>query len=174
MKLRILQAFSSQLLFSGYADSLSASATGKPILLVGNTLLSSQKGYLQSIKGKASGNIYVIGGSGAVSDKVFGEVSAYASGQKVRVAGDTRYATSAAVADKFFPGKHDSVVLAYALNYPDGLSGGRVANAMNAPLLLAAYKKCTFAKKYVSEHGAKKCTVIGGTALISEATLNTI
>ena len=159
---------------TGYADSLSASAAGKPILLVGNSLLSSQKGYLQSIKGKASGNVYVIGGTGAVSDQVFSEVSAYASGEKVRISGDTRYATSAAVADKFLPGTHDSVVLAYALNYPDGLSGGRVANAMNAPLLLVAHNRCTSAKQYVSGHGSKKCIVIGGTALISEATLNTI
>ena len=153
----------------GYADSLSASATGRPVLLVGGSLLPDQKKYLESIKSEISGNVYAIGGTGAVSEAVFKEVCAYAKGEKARVAGDTRYTTSKAVAEKFFPRVHDTVVLAYAQNYPDGLAGGPVAYAMNSPLLLVVSNKTAAAKEYASAHGSVKCLILGGPTLISDA-----
>ena len=153
----------------GYADSLSASATGRPVLLVGGKLLPEQKEYLESIKSKISGNVYAIGGTGAVSEPVFKEVCAYATGEKARVAGDTRYTTSKAVADKFFPAVHNTVVLAYAQNYPDGLAGGPVAYAMNSPLLLVTSSKKEAAATYAKAHGSVKCLVLGGPTLISDA-----
>ena len=139
------------------------------MLLVGGSLLPNQKKYLESIKSEISGNVYAIGGTGAVSEAVFKEVCAYAKGEKARVAGDTRYTTSKAVAEKFFPRVHDTVVLAYAQNYPDGLAGGPVAYAMNSPLLLVVSNKTAAAKEYASAHGSVKCLILGGPTLISDA-----
>ncbi|MBR5740060.1 MAG: cell wall-binding repeat-containing protein, partial [Firmicutes bacterium] len=153
---------------AGYADSLSASATGRPILLVGNKLTSEQKAFLESVKSEISGNVYAIGGKGVVSDAVFEEVCAYATGEKERLSGSNRYLTSKAVADKFYPRYHGTVVLAYAQNYPDGLSGGPLAYAKNSPLLLVDSKHTDAAKEYALEHCSLKCVVLGGPTLISD------
>lgn len=158
----------------GYADSLSASATGRPVLLVGNKLLPEQKEYLESIKDKFSGNVYAIGGEKVVTNDVFKEVCAYAKGEKERLAGSNRYLTSKAVADKFFGFVHNSVVLAYAQNYPDGLAGGPLAYNINAPLLLVDTNHFDAAKEYAAAHGAKKCIVLGGSGLISDQAALTI
>ena len=65
-------------------------------------------------------------------------------------------------------------VLAYAQNYPDGLSGGRIANVIGAPLVLVVEGKCTAAKNYVSGHGVRNCIVLGGSTLITEKALRSI
>lgn len=154
---------------SGYADSLSASAVGKPIFLVGVSLNDAQKEYLDSVKGQLSGNFYAIGGKGAVSEEVFAEVQAYGTGSFERVSGSNRFLTSVAIAQKFFePDKIDSVVLAYAMNYPDGLAGGPVAYATKSPLLLVNNTNYTDAMNYVTHTYAVKVRVMGGASLISD------
>ena len=153
----------------GYADSLSASAVGKPVFLVGKTLTKVQKDYLESVSGDISGNFYAIGGTGVVSDEVFDEFKAYGSGEFERVAGDNRFLTSVEIAKKFFkPDKIDSAVLAYAMNYPDGLAGGPVAYSTGSPLLLVTNSFSSDAKDYVSHSLAHKIRVMGGPTLISD------
>ncbi len=154
---------------SGYADSLSASAVGKPVFLVGSSLNDAQKEYLDSVKGQLSGNFYAIGGKGAVSEEVFAEVQAYGTGTFERVSGSNRFLTSVAIAQKFFePDEIDSVVLAYAMNYPDGLAGGPVAYATKSPLLLVNNTNYTDAMNYVTHTYAMKVRVMGGASLISD------
>ncbi|RNB49833.1 cell wall-binding repeat-containing protein [Agromyces tardus] len=80
--------------------------------------------------------VYVVGGSDVVSDGVAGRIRTITGGQVVRVSGSDRYATAAAVADRFFDATTASVVLATGLNFPDGLSAGAVAGALDSPLLL--------------------------------------
>ena len=147
---------------TGFADSLSASATGKPILLVKNTIQDSQKDYVESLKGK---KFFVIGGSGAVND----ELEAYFKtlGETKRLGGQTRYETSVSVAKQFFP-EPKGAVLAYGANFPDGLCGGSLANAMDGPLLLAANGKADQAAAYAKEKGIKGGAVLGGPTLISD------
>ena len=159
-----------------YADSLSASALGKPILLVGDTLLPAQADFLDEVKTGISGNIYAIGGPGAVSEKAFGQVTEAVYGGTApagvivdRLAGSNRYTTSTAVADRFFPDGCERLVLAYALNYPDGLAGGPLAYALDAPLVLVTNSNYTWAKEYAARAGAARCTILGGPSLISDA-----
>ena len=104
-----------------FADSLSASAVGKPILLVNNkngALTQSQKEFLTSIP---SSRIYILGGTAAVGEKLEAQLRCY--GTVERIGGATRYETSVLVAEKFFP-QPQAAVLSYALTYPDGLCGG--------------------------------------------------
>lgn len=155
---------------TGYADSLSASGVGKPILLVGKTLTEGQKEYLASVKDSVSGDFCAIGGTGVVSDDVLNEIKAYATGSCQRVAGANRFATSVAVAETFFPSDIDSIVLAYAMNYPDGLAGGPVAYIKGAPLLLVNDANYELAHDYVVRTNAVKVRVMGGPTLISDAT----
>ena len=157
----------------GFADSLSASAVGKPILLVaGSGVNDTQKKYLGSLKIK---DIYLIGGTGVVSDKIGTQLKKYDQDDKCeRVAGQNRYLTSVAVAEEFFPKGSDSTVLAYAMNFPDGLAGGPLALSIKAPLILTDNSGYSEAVAYAKSAGIKKAAVLGGPTLISDGVVNRI
>ena len=150
-----------------FADSLSASAAGLPILLVGSGLLDEQKAFLES----GSGELYIIGGTAAVSETVEAELSAY--GKTTRIGGKDRLETSAAIARTFFP-TADSAVLAYGWNFPDGLCGGALAYAMGAPLLLTAEGFAAQAADYVQEKQIFRGVVLGGSGLLPDQTVETV
>lgn len=58
-------------------------------------------------------------------------------GGVVRLSGDDRYETAAAIAlNRFTPAEVDVVYLAVGTNFPDALAGGPLAAAMGAPILL--------------------------------------
>ena len=151
-----------------FADSLSVSATGKPILLVGKTLTTEQKAFLETVK---ENQFYIIGGGGAVSEKIEAELKAY--GGSIRISGASRYETSIAVAEQFFDIPAEAV-LAYANNFPDGLSGGPLVYAKNAPLILTANGMQTAALEYAKKKNITFGSVLGGASLISDATANEI
>ena len=150
-----------------FADSLSASALGLPILLVKGELNSRQRELLQA----ASGTKYIIGGKNAVSEKVESQLASY--GAVRRIAGNTRYETSALVAEHFFPAP-GQVVLAYGKNFPDGLSGGPLACRLGAPLLLTQAGSEEAAAEYVTGKGLLTGYVLGGTAVLTEKTVQTV
>ncbi|MBQ8857590.1 MAG: cell wall-binding repeat-containing protein [Lachnospiraceae bacterium] len=146
----------------GFADSLSASATGKPILLVGKSMTAEQQTFMSEHKGN---RYYIIGGENAVSKEIESVVRKY--GTTERISGSTRYETSILVAEAFFD-VSDEAVLAYAKNFPDGLCGGPLALSKNAPLILTATGKEANAVTYAKENGMKSGVVLGGSGLISD------
>ena len=150
-----------------FADSLSASATGLPILLVKDGLLAAQKDFLAATSGKK----IIVGGTGAVNATIEKQLASY--GSVKRLAGNTRYDTSVLVAKEFFSNPK-SAVLAYAQNFPDGLSGGPLAYALNAPLILTDNNKPTAAVNYGTSLGIKSGYVLGGPGLISDKVANDI
>ena len=152
-----------------YADALSGSAVGLPIMLVGKKLTDAQVTYLRSLSGtKAT----IIGGTGAVS-----EAAATAVGQcgksVSRLGGSTRYQTSLLVAQKYFPNA-PTLALAYGLSFPDGLCGGALAMRYNCPLILATSKNTDDAHEYAKSIKAENTVTFGGTALISDSAIKTI
>lgn len=151
-----------------FADSLSVSATGNPILLVGSSLSDSQKEYLGTLQGDS---YCIIGGKAAVTDSVMYEIMNY--GATYRIAGSDRYETSVKIADKFF-GSPSSAVMAYALNFPDGLSGGPVAMALGAPLLLVDNNAYAAAEAYADKAGINSAVILGGPTLISDEVAKSI
>lgn len=153
---------------NGFADSLSASAVGKPILLVANKLNNKQKAYLETL---SSENYCLIGGTGVLSKKVYDTFGTY--GNVNRVAGEDRYETSIAVAKAFFPSDVKTVTLAYGLNFPDGLSGAPLSMSLDAPLILtanmaSAYEKTSAFTK--DELKANYAVSYGGATILSDAT----
>lgn len=150
---------------TNFADSLSASAAGKPILLVNNKLgglTEEQRDYLDTLK---SDTFYIVGGTSAVSSDIAGEFIIYGSVE--RLGGATRFETSVMIAEEFFD-EPTTIVLAYSKNFPDGLAGGPLAMSLNAPLILTATGKEDVAADYaygMAENGY----VLGGTGLISNA-----
>ena len=150
-----------------FADSLSASAVGLPILLVKDNLNDAQKEFLQGTTGKK----IIVGGSNAISYKIEDQLGAY--GEVIRLAGLSRYDTSVLVAETFF-NEPTQVVVAFAENFPDGLSGGPVANAIGAPLILTKPGKEAVAAEYISRTGISSGYVLGGTAVLPEKTVNKV
>lgn len=152
-----------------FADSLSASATGEAILLVDKTwteLSSQYLEYLADFTGKC--DFYVIGGNASVTEKLQESLMALdMDGEVKRVSGSGRFATSVEVAKEFFD-VPTSAVLAYAQEFPDGLCGGALAYAKNAPLILTQTNKTDAAKAYVQGEGIKTGAVLGGAGLISD------
>ncbi len=152
----------------GFADSLSASATGYPILLIGKSVTEQQKAFMAEHQGS---RYYIIGGEGAVSKEIEGLVRKY--GKVERIAGNSRYETSILVAETFFD-TPKTAVLASAKNFPDGLCGGPLAMSKNAPLILTATGKESNAVIYANEKGIYIGAVLGGDGLISDEATNSI
>lgn len=152
-----------------FADALSASAAGKPIMLVGNKLSDAQTAYLKTLNSK---KFYLIGGSDVVSKNVENTVSKL--GKAERLEGADRFATSRIVAEKFFAGEHRKAYLTYGLNFPDGLCAGVLCTVDNSPLLLVSNTNMTEAGAYIKKAKVQKCFVLGGADLISNESANNL
>jgi len=155
-----------------FADSLSASAAGLPILLVNNNsgaLTSGQKAFLETLDGNA---ITIIGGVNSVSEALEKALGEY-SDNVTRIAGDSREETSVLFARKYFKAP-EYAMLAYSRNFPDGLCGGPLAYAMGAPLLLTSAGNEKVTAGYVAEAGIIKGYVLGGEAAIKDASVKTV
>ena len=148
-----------------FADSLSASAAKLPILLVkpNATLNDAQKEVLAGMK-----NIYIVGGEGAVSAAYEEELAAY--GTVTRVFGTSRYDTSVEVA-KTFCKDVEKAVVASGKNFPDGLCGGPLAAALNAPLVLTKDGGASAAAGYVADNAITGGYVLGGDGALKNATV---
>ena len=150
---------------TNYADSLSASAVGLPILLVWNergVLYGEQPEFLASLE---DCSFTIIGGENAVSAKLEDTIKAY--GEVTRLAGKNRLETSVLVAEKYFDAP-ETAVLAYAWNYPDGLCGGSLAYALKAPLILTMANYEDAAIDYAAENGIWGGYVLGGEKLVTD------
>ena len=156
-----------------YADSLSASSTGLPILLINNSkkdLTTEQKEFLAQ---RDSWKFYILGSEAAVCAEFEDVLGDY--GDVERVYGDVRESTSIAIA-KAFCKAPENMVLAYSQDFPDGLCGGVLAYNLNAPLVLArtSEKIEKLVGEYVQEYGISQGIILGSSKLISDDTTTAI
>ena len=151
---------------SNFADSLSCSATGMPILLVNNQLgeLSVNQ---QEFLSLSNASYCIVGGYGAVSEDLGLAFLEYGSTR--RLAGADRYATSVLVAENFFI-RPQAAVLAYAQNFPDGLCGGALASVLECPLILTKTGSASAAAVFTNSNAITRGYVLGGNGLISDTT----
>ena len=150
-----------------YADALSASAVGKPILLVnGDNLTAEQQAYLKSAKLKTAN---IISTGNAVTSKIGTSISKFVS--KVnRISGKDKYETSYLVANKFFS-KPATVLMTYGENFPDGLCGGPLAIKYNAPMLLVSKENTKFAAKYSAAPAGKSDNAVSNSVTLGGETI---
>ena len=157
-----------------FADSLSASATGLPIMLVKGSateLTEEQIKFLSDLKGK---KITILGGTAAVSAELEAAIKAVVGNDKVnRIYGETREETSALIAKKYFP-EASFALIASSQNYPDGLAGGVLANILGAPLLLTNSGKENIAFAYIEEAAVDSGYILGGTAAVTDETAKAV
>lgn len=125
-----------------FPDALSI---GPAVSQQDGTLFLAQQGHITAgaldliAKNKPSA-VYIVGGSGAISDSVASQV-AMASGKGPagyqRLAGTDRYSTSVKIFDTFFSGSSPTTVfIATGSNFPDALSAAAAGGAVNSPVLL--------------------------------------
>lgn len=123
---------------ANFPDAISAAAaagyTNAPLLLVDGSQNSVSSQAAAALTGWGVKTLVVVGGSSAISDQLFASLNAIAPA--TRVAGPDRYSTSAAVNAIAFPAP-TSVYIATGDSFADGLTGGAVAGARGAPMLLA-------------------------------------
>ncbi len=151
-----------------FADSLSASAAEMPILLVWRELTPDQRAFLQQLSGN---KLYILGGTATISPEIQQDLTQY--GPVKRLGGESRFETSAIIAREFFENPQ-SAVFAYARNFPDGLTAGPLAAALNVPLLLTMTDFEEQAASYVKTAQIQTGIVLGGPSLISDASMETI
>ncbi len=154
---------------SDFADALSASATGLPILLVNkNKITAEQREYLNSLGAKV--NFKAIGGDSAVAKSIVDSLMEFDADATIeRISGRNRYVTSVAVAENFNFANPGTAVLAYGNSFPDGLCGGVLANKLGAPLILTRQQNKAVASDYFKALGGPTDGyVFGGETLISE------
>lgn len=168
-----IEAGSEVLIATGekYADSLAASPTGKPLLLVKTTLTNGQKEFLREMTGKGC-TFTILGGTGAVSEDIAGEIAEITGETPDRIAGKNRYETASLIAARYFENS-SYAVLAYGENFPDSLSGGPAAYLIDAPLLLAKPTNAgtKYVKAYLQQNGIEEGMILGGPTLIDDDTV---
>lgn len=155
-----------------FADALSA---GPAAASNHGPLLLTAPGYLpdpvkQEIQRLRPSTIVVVGGVNVVSVDVENELKTLAA-SVVREAGGDRYATARAVVQGSFHSA-TTVYVATGTNFPDSLSAGAAAGALNAPLLLvnggaSAVDADTAA--LLRSLGTTTIRVVGGPAVVSDA-----
>ena len=179
-----------------YADALSASATGYPVLLVDDVLKASQREFLRDeLTIEVSGKTYyavdryvVLGGTKAVSANVKNELAGRSYTENanavVRLAGDDRYETNRVIINKLMVEKaaksnYNYAFVATGLDYADALTGGVLAAQTKCPILLVSDNNTAIAKQVVNSiEKANKSfgglVVIGGENAVSNATVQKI
>lgn len=126
---------------SNFADALSI---GPVVSIEGGSLFLVPRGSvnqatLNRIKALSPSGVYIVGGTGAVSEATARQVGAAVGRTPVRVSGADRYATSEAIYKRFFvnPGRAvDRAFVATGTNYPDALSAAAAGGALKAPVIL--------------------------------------
>lgn len=155
---------------ANYPDALAAGAAAAranaPILLTSTSSLPGATA--AELSRLHPSQIIVMGGTGAVSDGVVGQLGAYAASVQ-RIAGADRYTTAVALsAATFAADSVSNVYVATGASYPDGLAAGPVAGANGAPLLLVGNSLPASVAAELRRLDPANVLIIGGTGVVSD------
>ncbi len=144
-----------------------AGAVEGPILLTPSTSL--HPAVIAELERLNAGNVYLLGGYGAISPEVETQLNSVVSGFVWRIGGADRYATSAAIAKRtiaILGGHYDGrLLVTTGANYPDAVGGAPLAAGLGWPIVLVPPTATTLALP-VGSHGA---AILGGTSAVSDA-----
>ena len=158
-----------------FADALSASSTGCPIMIVGERLTEPQIAFLKTLGGDDT--YCIAGGTAAVSVEVEEQLRALNAGSVKRLAGEDRYETGVLIAETFY-GRTGSVYIASGDDFPDGLTGGVLAglsrDGKGAPLILVNRNNTERAAEYIDDVNPRTVKAIGGKAAVPDDVLKAV
>jgi putative cell wall-binding protein len=157
-----------------FPDALSAGpaavSRGGPVLLT--TRGTAPQALRDELSRLRPQRIYLIGGTGAITDAVKQEVQAYTAAPVIRLAGVDRFATAVAVSKAFFT-RPPAVYLASGFNFPDALAAVPAAARAGAPLLLVGPSTVpTVVRAELTRLFPPRCYLIGGTSVIGSGVVN--
>lgn len=154
-----------------FADALVASVPAalyaRPILLTAKDNLP--KVVKDAIENKDYGisKVTVVGGTGSVSDKVYGSITI---SNIERLKGQNRQLTAMAVAKEYFMHAGEAIITNGQV-YADALSAGQLAWKKNAPILLSNDAN-TISKElaqYLKDSKMTEITLVGGTSTLTDS-----
>ena len=148
-----------------FPDAVTASQTGKAVMLIGRRLSDSQREFLKSQAGK---NLYIIGGTGVVSTDIESELKQYSS-NVTRICGADRALTATEVAKYFYGTGTNSVVMASGDSFADNICAGLIANKTSSPILFAGENRAYYnaAANYLAGRGISRAYAIGGQSIVT-------
>ncbi|WP_345761288.1 cell wall-binding repeat-containing protein [Diaminobutyricibacter sp. McL0608] len=129
---------------ANYPDALVAGGAAgyeqSPVLLVNGSAATLDAPTMDLLTTLNPGDIYVVGGAGAVSAGIQAQLNTLATPEVIRLAGLSRYDTAVAVNTEIFPFA-DEGVLATASGFADALSISAVSGVSGIPMYLST-KAC--------------------------------
>ncbi len=156
-----------------WPDALAASALAglydAPILLTNTNSLSSEARSTLSSLGVTQ--VYIVGGTAAVSAAVASQVSAMGI-SCTRIYGDSRVETAHEVYSFGADQWGDTAFVATSQNYADALSASSVAYSQQAPVFLVGDEAPDWL--YDALSGFSNIVVLGGTAAVSEEVVSSL
>lgn len=159
------------------ADATSAAPAaardGGPVLLTtASTLPDSTAAELERL---APSRVVVVGGPSVVSEAVLAAVTSILPGATTaRLAGNDRYATSAAVAATFEPDV-PVVYIASGYAFADALTAAAAAGSLGAPVLLSAPTALpAVIRAQILRLNPSRAIIAGGTIVVSDAVLRAV
>jgi putative cell wall-binding protein len=153
-----------------FPDALSGgpAAAGRtaPVLLSRQDSLPSET--VKELQRLAPSTVYILGGTAALSARVFRQARSYSS-EVVRLAGTDRYGTGVKISQATWP-RADVVYVASGLGYADALSGGALAASQGAPILLSSKSSLpSSVKEELDRLSPSKVVILGGVASLTRA-----
>ncbi|MFE6963808.1 cell wall-binding repeat-containing protein [Agromyces sp. NPDC057679] len=152
-----------------FADALAAAPAaahkGGPLLLSATSSLPAST--LAELKRLAPKQIVIVGGTGAIGGAVATALGKVAPTK--RIGGADRYDTSRRIAADAF-GSAKTAYVATGRDFPDGLSAGAAAGALDVPIVLVDGKARTAGTATVSllkKLGVAEVRIAGGTGVVS-------
>ena len=152
-----------------FPDALAGAAVAArldaPILLVDTSAIPPSVATELTRLGPST--IVILGGEGAVTPGVATALEAY--GSVVRISGDNRYSTAAAISSYGFPDGSDTVFLATGGDFVDALGGAPAAAAADAPILLVESDMIPAAiADEIVRLGASNLVLLGGNTAVTD------
>jgi putative cell wall-binding protein len=153
-----------------FADALAgvplAFANDAPILLTASNSLNKEA--KDEIVRLGANKVFLLGGTAAISEEI--EEELVDMGLEVdRVKGATRDATAVEIANRVAPNGVDTVVLAYAWDFPDALAAASYAAINGYPILLSEKTSISEAtEKAIEDLGVENVIIVGGSAVITD------
>lgn len=140
-----------------------------PVLLTQTDKVPSST--IKAIKDLNASEITIIGGSNAVSDDIFNQLS---KDYKVnRIEGANREETAIKIADIFFPNAKNTI-LANGYGSPDALVGGYLGALKKSPILFTSKNRIKDAIIGYLEANSNKTFVLGGQGVVNEETFKKV
>ena len=155
-----------------YADALSSGPLAKkyncPILLTNKNLLSDN--LVAELKRLKVKYIFIVGGSGVISDSILSSLSAL-NIEGTRLSGKDRYETATQIARRV--GGAGEAVVTTGGDFADALSIASIAAYKNMPILLNPEGGLdSNVSNYINSKFISKVYIVGNTSSISNAVIN--